>query len=948
MLTYLIIAIFRCYNLNEMKALHITAFCILAYGTLNGQVGFFDGTAQVLGEEEVYSTICIGFDDLNGDLKDDLFLLDEGKVLKTFIQGPPRESFSYKEHLQVSAFGDWAIISGDLDNDASPEIICSGIEDGSQFLGFDGDTYNTIYKKGDSNYAQNSNLVDLNNDGFLDFFVCNDDGENFMFLNDGSGGMIETKLIDFQTTPDDDMSGNYTSIFADIDGDDDLDLYIGKCRAGVTDPEDPRRINTLYINNGDGTYTENAEAFGLNTGAQSWSVDAGDVDNDGDTDIIIANHDRAHDLMINDGNGHFDRKTIIPDGYHSFAYQSFFGDFDNNGWLDIFITDPSTTFILFNDEMSFTRRDLIGSGRQAFSGATGDLNSDGFLDLYLSIANSFQNPSSIADKVYLNDGNSNNYLDINLVGTSSNRDAIGAKVILYEGDYIQSREVLAGKSYGIMNTTQIHFGLGKTSKIDSIKVKWPSGIETTIDDILKVNTLMNITENGCVTSILMMSDLQLCGGDSIEVSLPIGYDNYKWSDESNEANIWITEPGWYRAELEKNGCITRTSYFEVTEEINLSPDDILPNIDQVVCEGDLVKLKSYPGTSYSWSTGDITQVIDVVDSGIYSLAMTTNCDTYISNQVEVLFADINLPIVESDSIILGGNATFISEGEELYWYQNKNDVEPLAIGNEFITPALFESQTYYVGEPNSGYGFAKNIMPIVPLNSVGDTIYTENEFVQFEILNDLTLNSVKVRTQKVGFRRVLILEGNIILTGITVDLTVGVNTIDIDYSFSPGVYTIGTFDAVNQTNLGTDHPQLSYSTVYSNADKRIEGYLKVEDSEIYPGTTPYFFDWDIDYGFYYCEPRVPVHAIVKDPVSTDDLNVNSIIYPNPTSGQISIRTDMEVPFNIDVFDVSGRNVINTIRGDKAFMTVEMPIVSGLYLLKLTNGRFSKVEKVYVY
>ena len=168
----------------------------------------------------------------------------------------------------------------------------------------------------------------MNNDGFLDLFVCNDTGENQTFLNDGEGGMIKELIIDFKTSEDDDMSGNYSSIFTDIDSDGDLDLYIGKCRAGASEPTDRRRINTLYINNNDGTYTENAEAFGLANGSQTWSVDAGDVDNDGDIDILIANHDRDHDLMINDGAGHFSRFEGLPPESKSYAYQSFFADFD--------------------------------------------------------------------------------------------------------------------------------------------------------------------------------------------------------------------------------------------------------------------------------------------------------------------------------------------------------------------------------------------------------------------------------------------------------------------------------------------------------------------------------------------------------------------------------------------------------------------------------------------
>ena len=930
-----------------MKTFFLSVLSILFCVQISGQVEFYNGTTQILGEEKVYSTICIGLEDLNGDLLDDLFLLDDGTTLKTFIQGAPKQPYTYKEHLRVSTFGDWSFISGDLDNDGVPEIICSGYEDGSQILKFDGETYLTMQKAGDV-YSQNSNLVDLNADGYLDFFICNDDGENLTFLNDGSGGMTVESLIDFQTTAEDDMSGNYSSIFTDIDGDNDLDLYIGKCRAGVIDATDPRRINTLYINNGDGSYTENGEAFGLNIGAQSWSVDAGDVDNDGDIDIIIANHDRPHDLMINDGNGHFDRKTLVPDGYSSFAYQSFFCDFDNNGWLDIFITDPSATFILFNDEMSFSRRDIINSGRKAFSGATGDLNSDGFPDLYLGFGNSFQNASTTADKIFLNETNTNNYLDVSLVGTVSNRDAIGAKVIIYQGERSQTREILAGKSYGIMNSTMVHFGLGRTSEIDSLKVKWPSGLETLVEEVNDVNTILSIKEDGCVTSMLHMPDLHLCGGNQISASVPSGYDKYTWSNGTTESYIIIDEYGWYRAILEKDGCITYTSYFEVTEEVELTQNEILTDINIVACKGDVIKLTSYPGTYYLWSNGEQTQTIEVIESGVYDVFMNTNCFIYQSNSVEVLFADTIEASIENDTILVGQTATFMGESENLNWYQNKNDIVPLASGIEFTTPPLDESQTYYVGDATSGSVYDKFLMTSVPLNNVGDSIYTENDMVQFEVLEDLTLNSVKVRTQKAGTREVVIMKENILMNIIIDDLHVGTNTINIDLQLDAGVYTISTKTSVNQANFGSDHPQLSYSTIYTAEDKRINGYIEIADSDLYPGVTPYFFNWDIDYGSYNCEPRVPVHAVIKDLVSTDDLTTYSTVYPNPTSGLVTIQTDIDLPYSIDIFDVSGSKVQETILGESQILTIDMPINSGLYFVKLTNGALSEVKKIYVY
>jgi hypothetical protein len=92
-------------------------------------------------------------------------------------------------------------------------------------------------------------------------FACHDDAAGRIWGNDGSGALQESNnWIDLATVPASDNSGNYGSVWSDIDNDGDLDLYIAKCRQGVNDPSDPRRINALYINDGAGNYTEAAAA----------------------------------------------------------------------------------------------------------------------------------------------------------------------------------------------------------------------------------------------------------------------------------------------------------------------------------------------------------------------------------------------------------------------------------------------------------------------------------------------------------------------------------------------------------------------------------------------------------------------------------------------------------------------------------------------------------------
>jgi hypothetical protein len=124
-------------------------------------------------------------------------------------------------------------------------------------------------------------------------------------INDGTGNLVKQDLFDFITVPTSDNSGNYGSVYTDFDMDGDLDLYIAKCRQGVNDPSDPRRIDALFVNDGTGFYTQNAKAYGLADGHQTWTADFGDFDNDGDLDLFKTQHDVISELDENIDNDTF-------------------------------------------------------------------------------------------------------------------------------------------------------------------------------------------------------------------------------------------------------------------------------------------------------------------------------------------------------------------------------------------------------------------------------------------------------------------------------------------------------------------------------------------------------------------------------------------------------------------------------------------------------------------
>ena len=178
------------------------------------------------------------------------------------------------------------------------------------------------------------------------------------------------------------------SNFADIDGDGDVDFHISKCRQDVGNSAGPRRVNMLS-RGGDRSWTELGEVAGLALGEQSWTADFGELDADGDRDVFVVNHYDPSVLLRNTGDGTF--------------------------------TDVT-----------------------AASGLVGeiDLSSDGFIDVYASYANPLSGPSAIPDRMFLNAGNSDNWLEVGLEGTTSHRDGVGARVEIAVGSSRQVRAVI--------------------------------------------------------------------------------------------------------------------------------------------------------------------------------------------------------------------------------------------------------------------------------------------------------------------------------------------------------------------------------------------------------------------------------------------------------------------------------------------------------------------------
>ncbi|WCO03167.1 FG-GAP-like repeat-containing protein [Psychroserpens ponticola] len=465
-------------------------------------VGFTDGTA-LLGQDN-FSGLPMGVIDMNGDGKDDIVQFNNARTLRIQYQNGAGQLFTSFEHGNVSNQNQWGTAIADFDHNGYNDIMAGGAYDNLKII--KNNNGNNSYSQSNlfnSNiFLQGANFADINNDGWADIFACHDDAEARAFQNNQDGTLLfNENLISTETTPSSDNSGNYASMWIDYDNDGDLDLYISKCRGGATSSTDPRRINMLWQNDGDNNFIEVAEQANLKIGAQSWLSDFGDIDNDGDLDAIIINHYEGPNLMRNNGDGTFTEITsgsgLLPtlDSQNITGIQGFFKDLNNDGYIDLMVSGTDSHFLFYNNgDGTFQNAINPFNSDQIHSFSVGDINHDGFLDIYAGYANGFNSPTTIKDRIWLNQGNSNNFLNIQLEGTVSNINGIGARVELHGTWGIQIRDVKSGEGYGLVNSFTQHYGIGVSSQVEKVVVRWPSGI---VDEIMNpaINQFLQIIES---------------------------------------------------------------------------------------------------------------------------------------------------------------------------------------------------------------------------------------------------------------------------------------------------------------------------------------------------------------------------------------------------------------------------------------------------------------------
>jgi hypothetical protein len=437
----------------------------------------------------------VAFADINNDGLVDLYVSNKGGANKLYlnkgagkfedITAKAGAGIDYPGYAMGSVFGDY-------NNDGFADLyLATGGRDeieANRLFRNNGDmTFTDVTNAagvGLKAFTYGASFVDYDNDGNLDLYCANYGvgAKNILYRNNGNGTF--TDVTDVAGVGD--LSWSWMATWADVNNDQFVDLYVVNGRYPVGEP------NKLYLNNGNGTFTEAARKAGV--ADANWGLGAvfADIDNNGTLDLFVSNYVGPNNLYLNDGKGQFTLASDQLKGAHEgWGKGPTFGDIDHDGDLDLYegdcklanqlyLNDGKGNFANVVDEQPVLKCETVRTKGTAFA----DVDNDGDLDLYVI-------NWGAPNKLYLNQQNDNNWLKVKLTGTVSSRDAYGSKVRVTEhgkSDLLGLREVRSASGFCAQTPQMVHFGLTADKTYDVVAV-FPSGIEARAENVKTGQTL---------------------------------------------------------------------------------------------------------------------------------------------------------------------------------------------------------------------------------------------------------------------------------------------------------------------------------------------------------------------------------------------------------------------------------------------------------------------------
>jgi enediyne biosynthesis protein E4 len=512
------------------------------------QAGIYFRHQRAASKEKLYvETIGagVGWLDYDQDGFLDAFFVNSGYTPLFHPPEPPQPALYHNNgdgtftdvtaHSGIRSNGTFffGVAVGDYDNDGYPDIYMTGYRHSVLFHNNGDGTFTDVTAHAgignDGNWGTAAGWFDYDRDGKLDLLVtnyvqydvdhnvvCGDSRTGYraychpdtfpgtlmrLYHNNGDGTFTDVTAKAGLVNPD---GKSLALVLADLDNDGWTDIFIAN---------DAER-NFVYFNNGDGTFRDASYTSGAGFSEDGkteagMSADAADLTGTGRMDLFVTHLDyELNRLYRNHGDGTFSDVTASSGlGNTNFLNSAFgarFVDFDNDGWRDLVVINGHIldNISMYHPNVRYAEvKKLyrnIGQGRfvdatstqnEAFlvphvgrGLAVGDYDNDGALDLLVSnngeYAQLLRN-----DGGRLSGGSRNHWLGIRLIGTRSNRDAIGARLRLVSGDFTSYDQAQGGMSYCSAQDPRIHFGLGSHTHVDSLEILWPSGAREVLRNI---------------------------------------------------------------------------------------------------------------------------------------------------------------------------------------------------------------------------------------------------------------------------------------------------------------------------------------------------------------------------------------------------------------------------------------------------------------------------------
>ena len=426
----------------------------------------------------------VSFCDFNGDGWDDLTLASESGDSIYFYLNQNGTFSRIRPGLAGGTEETKHILWVDYDNDGDKDLFVTAYNAPNRLYNNDGNLVLTEVTAAvglplESLPSYGACWGDYDRDGWLDLYVTDRRilfqqqglNSNRLYRNLGNGTFAETTLA---AGVADSAKAPFCASFLDINGDLWPDIYIA---------QDKTMGNTLLKNRGNGTFEDISAPSGAGLIMNAMCVAFGDYDNDGDLDIYISNTPHGNKLLRNNGDETFtELADAVGVGFYSTGWGSNFLDYDNDGDLDLYVSGMvpgaagpghlSSAMYENNGAGMFSISAGIGMPGDtvaSFANAVGDMNQDGYPDLFVS------NTAPWISQLWANSGGANHWIQVKLEGVMSNRDGIGAWIEVYTGGQKQVRYTHCGIGFLGQNSDTETFGLGQWTAVDSIVVRWPSG-----------------------------------------------------------------------------------------------------------------------------------------------------------------------------------------------------------------------------------------------------------------------------------------------------------------------------------------------------------------------------------------------------------------------------------------------------------------------------------------